>query len=213
MASGDRITPLGFVDLSFNLKSLKAVKQRFIVADIDVPAVIGYDFLYNHGCTIDIKRSSITIRGDVIECELESRMPSLFRISIKDPVTIPSMSEKIVMAKVEGDSSSTIAAIVGPNQNLLANTILVARAVIDPSRMLVPIRFLNITQEPKELYPDNLVASCERFDSIGTTNQQIADSDKSSRICTMSSDVGSNQNTTVTPSHLQDLFSSIEVQD
>ena len=32
----------------------KSFKQRFIVADIDVPAVLGYDFLHLHDCKIDM---------------------------------------------------------------------------------------------------------------------------------------------------------------
>lgn len=53
MANGELVTTMGQAYFFIEVNG-KSFKQRFIVADIDVPAVLGYDFLHLHDCKIDM---------------------------------------------------------------------------------------------------------------------------------------------------------------
>jgi hypothetical protein len=51
LADGSVVNTMGYIDLPIQVGNFTTV-QKFTVADIDVPAVIGYDFLHSHKCTL-----------------------------------------------------------------------------------------------------------------------------------------------------------------
>ena len=53
LADGSVIKTFGHVDLPIQIGT-SITMQKFIIAEIDVPVVLGFDFLHRHRCTLDV---------------------------------------------------------------------------------------------------------------------------------------------------------------
>ena len=56
MANGDMSLPKGNAIFDLNIQGTK-LSHRMTIADIEVPMILGYDFLYEHDCSISVKDS------------------------------------------------------------------------------------------------------------------------------------------------------------
>jgi hypothetical protein len=102
MANGELVTTMGQAYFCIEVNG-KSFKQRFIVADIDVPAVLGYDFLHLHDCKIDMGGGKLTIDGIELICKKESQMTTIFNITVHKNVVLPAYSEVVIEGVIEGD--------------------------------------------------------------------------------------------------------------
>lgn len=104
MANGELVTTMGQAYFCIEVNG-KSFKQRFIVADIDVPAVLGYDFLHLHHCKIDMGGGKLTIGGIELICKKESQMTTIFNV-------LPTYSEVVIEGVIEGDSTHLTEAVL-----------------------------------------------------------------------------------------------------
>ncbi|CAG2235911.1 unnamed protein product [Mytilus edulis] len=88
LADGSFVNTMGHVDLPIKIGNYTII-QKFTVAEIDVPAVIGYDFLHKNNCTIDMGKGVLLLKDSKIDCIKESQMSSTFKIKLSDKLTIP----------------------------------------------------------------------------------------------------------------------------
>ena len=58
--------------------------QKMVVADIDVAGALGYDFLYEKAVSINVRDGSLALNGNKRKCELESNLPSVFRVTLSE---------------------------------------------------------------------------------------------------------------------------------
>ena len=59
------------------------IPQKLVIADIDVPGVLGYDFLNETAVSIIVRGGSLALNGNQVQCEVESNLPSVFRVTVK----------------------------------------------------------------------------------------------------------------------------------
>ncbi len=67
MADGGLVTLLGKATFTI-LVDGRSFEQEMMIADIEVPAVMGYDFLHRYECQIDIVQQVLTINGMRVQC-------------------------------------------------------------------------------------------------------------------------------------------------
>ena len=72
MADGETVTQLGMGIFPLKIGG-KVRKCRMIVADIEVPAVLGYDFLRENDCVMYVGNGTITFNGERVPCYLDSQ--------------------------------------------------------------------------------------------------------------------------------------------
>lgn len=136
-----------------------AVEHEIWVADIDVDALLGYDFLQRYNCTIDAGKGELTIRGiqhDNIEKNFDG-----CRVVIAKTVVIPQESEKMVAARIPGMAGVEVPAVVECNERFTErHGVMVAKILVDPSNELVPLRLMNPSNRPITLYEGTLVGEC-----------------------------------------------------
>ncbi|CAG2208406.1 unnamed protein product [Mytilus edulis] len=197
LADGSFVNTMGHVDLPIKIGNYTII-QKFTVAEIDVPAVIGYDFLHKNNCTIDMGKGVLLLKDSKIDCIKESQMSSTFKIKLSDKLTIPPNTEVIISGIVEGDSSSIMNAIVEPIPSKHTDTLLVAKALVDPSCGQVPIRMVNLSKYEQIMQPFTHVATCELIDTGSVFNEPR--SEKLRRLSSSSCD-----EVNELPSLLQDL--------
>ncbi|CAC5407704.1 unnamed protein product [Mytilus coruscus] len=98
MTNDSPVTPLG--SLSVPLKLIdQLIYQNMVITDIEIPAVLGYDFMSNNHCIMDINNQTILINDQTVICKIERQSPNLFRITAEKDITIPAMSEMIIHGK------------------------------------------------------------------------------------------------------------------
>lgn len=78
LADGSFVNTMGHVDLPIKIGNYTII-QKFTVAEIDVPAVIGYDFLHKNNCTIDMGMGVLSLKDSKIDCIKKSQMSSMNR--------------------------------------------------------------------------------------------------------------------------------------
>ena len=90
------------------------------------------------------------LNNQCIPCQLESQVPSLFRITVTENVTIPSL---IIPAKSVGTIlSGTTFAIDSTTDTLKNKGILVAKSLCSLANDVVPLRLINVSDKPQTIY-------------------------------------------------------------
>lgn len=77
---------------------VKIYHQQVLIAEIEAPFVLGYDFLHDHQCILYISQAELSFPDQSMQCRLESEMPKMFKIALSQTVEIPANSELLVPA-------------------------------------------------------------------------------------------------------------------
>jgi hypothetical protein len=99
------------------------------------------------------------LNNQCIPCQLESQVPSLFRFTVRENVTIPSQSEMIIPSKSVGTIlSGTNFAIDSTTDTLKNKGILVAKSLCSLANNVVPLRLINMSDKPQTIYTNTCAA-------------------------------------------------------
>lgn len=173
MADGRTLKSLGAAILPIQTP-VKVVYHELVVADVDIPMIIGFDFLSKHKCVLNLGERTLQIDDSVIPCKTETSLNSLFKISVKSDVEIPPLSECIVNGEVNGGIPHKITGLIGPvGDSLFKKGCLVARAVVNPTCKSLPVRVANFNSEPIKIFKNTIVGECEliNIESVNDINE------------------------------------------
>jgi predicted aspartyl protease len=172
MADGGLVTPLGSALFELVIQG-RVYHQRIIVADVEAPVVLGYDFLHKYNCKLNLGQGTLKIDKRKILCQKESQMPSVFKITVAKTVMIPGASEMVLQAEVKGKpngcSKEVIIDTTSPGLRKLG--FMVANTVVDLSQRTVPIRVVNLSDEPQTIYKRTCAAMAEGVKEIKALNE------------------------------------------
>ena len=94
-ADGKPIQTDGIFDLDILITQHK-YRQKTVIADVEVPMVIGLDFLHENKAQLDIIGPSILLKGGKVICKLQNKAPSVYKIQLAQDTMVPPDSELIV---------------------------------------------------------------------------------------------------------------------
>jgi len=115
MGKGTVVPAVGLANFSLEFDNFTA-SFPIVVAKLEVPGVLGYDFLYDHRGVVDVTKNEVTLNGQTLQCQLENRLPSLFRIN--DDVTGPtSKNAEALCAKTQTAICEPICTVVSPSHD------------------------------------------------------------------------------------------------
>ena len=89
------------------------MKHNVLVANISDEGIIGYDFLYTHGCTIDAGQHEFTLQGRKIPCTAEGGTQGNARLSLIE-VPREEALEKIVEEEEEQNREGEVEITISP---------------------------------------------------------------------------------------------------
>jgi hypothetical protein len=145
MADGSPVVPLGIVKIPLQIDN-QIVYQEMLVVDVEIPAVLGYDFMTKNKCIINIPNHSVCLNDQTIGCILESQVPSLFRISLSQKVTIPALSEMIIKVNpIKTLPVGTNVVIDSTAEALQTKSLLIAKTLCATNAEGLPLRMINVT--------------------------------------------------------------------
>lgn len=173
MADGELVTPMGMAIFPLRIQG-DLLPCQMIVADIEVPAVLGYDFLKRQDSEIKLGKEVVTFKGREVPCHLESqRTKTVFRIRMAERVVVPAATEAIVPAEIVGDYPVEKDAVIENGSKYLKDKgILVGRCVFDTTKTIIPVRVMNMTDKPQTIPKQVTAASCEtiRAEQVESVN-------------------------------------------
>jgi len=100
-------------------------------------------------CNVGVEDHPSTVESSSTQCDY------VFSVTVIDNVRIPSLSELEISAQVRGHTANTNSCML--EGNMKNSDVMVARAVIAPGST-VPVRLLNPTGEPVNLYSGSKIA-------------------------------------------------------
>lgn len=178
VADGEIIVPMGMATFPLRIDD-KIYHCRMIVADIESPAVLGYDFLKDNHCEMHIGKGTILLNGKRIECHLESQKPNtIFRVALTETVVLPAASEMIIPTRVIGDLPIGHNAMVDNGSSVLMKRgIMIGKSLFRPSNEVIPVRVINLSPKPQTIYKNTTTAECVtvRSSQIQESNIDHAD--------------------------------------
>lgn len=161
---GSPLNIVGHTTLTLTLNEVNCI-AHFIVVDMTVEGILGIDFMKKHHCNIDISNKSLFFSQEKISIPLFSSADSQeCTVHLAKTVQLPGRCEKEVLA-------ITKSPLLGKNNiwlleqtPLRKNTILVARAVVDPHSGYFPVRLLNFGDETVTLHENTKLGSLQTAD-------------------------------------------------
>ena len=115
--------------------------------------------------TIWLKFNSVCLNDQTIGFILESQVPSLFRFSLNQKVTIPAFSEMIIKANpTKTLPVGSNAVIDSTAEALQIKGLLVANTLCATNAEVLPLRMINVTDQPQIIYKNTFAAMAESID-------------------------------------------------
>ena len=192
-ASGNQIDAKGIGSVVIEICGMKCVTD-IVVADIDMDAILGLDFLKTNDCQLDMLRDTLTIKGKSCSLKLAGKV-GCYRVTVSEPVEIPSKSEIII----EGKTCVPVLrhndlGIVEPIQSCPIISHEKERGIVAKTLVRVddkvPVRIANLGDESKKLYPGTHIANLSMVSKVHDINKQKPQPYTFPQV----------------PDHLQDLF-------
>ena len=182
--TGETAPILGRTTVQLTVGSFQA-KQEMWVAEIEDECILGLDFLQQHNCRVDLKEGVLHIGTEQVPLQ-QPRVtkPTCCRCYTTTPITIPPTSEMIVPTKAEAEWIRW--AVLQPEETettLAHRGILVGRTLVDLQRGNIPVRLMNLSQQPQHIQKGTPLATCEPVLSVvqtavepALTNVSLSDS-------------------------------------
>ena len=203
MADGGPVGCKGTTFLPLSIGG-KVYNQQVLIADIEAPFVVGYDFLYDKQCSLDISKGQLLFPDQTIDCKLESEMPRVFKIALSETVEIPANSEMITSGIFSENTPHFSTAMVDEYTNKLAEKgIFVAKSVIDTYNQVIPLRLLNLNDFPTKLYKNETAALCDQVAIHSDSEQGGCENEIHEQIRTVTAE---SIDTVTLPEHLQQMY-------
>ncbi|XP_033761565.1 uncharacterized protein LOC117343329 [Pecten maximus] len=178
-ANGSRLEVVGAGVLSFSLGA-RTVEMTTVIADLTIDGLLGMDFMIEQGCMVDIAQGLLRMCDINIPLLFEGSY-GCYRVAVSENICLPPASEMIVVGNVIAEKRSRIpgTCVLEPTDRFIsADRALVARAAVSPAANCVPVRLMNITEEPQMIYGGTIVGQLSPMERIThKTNDRTAMAD------------------------------------
>ena len=203
LADGSSLPFVGRAKVELQAGSL-AVTHDIWVADIDLDAILGIDFLRKHRCELKLSDGQyhLSFPTGACPCQTRDSNPVCRRVAVSQTVVVPPRSEALVPAKVLGPPGEETCGVLEPASKFLArSSLLVARTVVDPRQETVYLRLLNPTERPRTVYKETVAAWCEPVQE-----EKFPDATKRVAVCEKSTEGQTTSAPESVPDHLGELL-------
>lgn len=119
-----------------------------------------------------------------------------------DHVVVPPGTEIIVPGRPMGHISKS-PNVLEPTQHFVEKQgLLIARSLVDPAKGVVPLRVLNLQNEPCKIYKNTIAATCEPVNELDIQVQEMSNETDCHKVCMSKSQNSPKE----LPPHIQDLY-------
>lgn len=167
-ATGETVTVHAQLKLKVKIGGAE-VSHVALVADISDKFILGLDFLMAHGCSVDTEVGSLRIGAEEVPLHkpVVSQVARCHQVVAMEDTVISPYSETLVPAKLVGEPYGEPWGTVGPSPTTtLPPGVMVGKTLVNAQRDYIPVRMVNLTNEPRQIPSGIEVATCEPVESI-----------------------------------------------
>lgn len=176
MADGKCIGTKGIATLTLTLADV-TVEHDFWIVDIDedIEGILGFDFLQAQNCVLDLGNGQFHLDGKVIRClTLSCNSIRCCRVVLNETNVIPAGSEMVLQGKVLDRECAPESGLLIPAEKFAEKyNLVIGKAVVNPTNENVPIRVLNVSDQPIKVYQRTLVGHCEAVTVDATLSPKV----------------------------------------
>ena len=165
MADGEPLSSLGRAEFELRIDG-KTYKHEVWIVEIELDAILGYDFLQKHSCTIDAGDGTLKVGMIQSKEKVNHINPVVCRVRIMESVIIPAASEMVIPGKLTEIMNEPVGLIEPKPEFMAKYELMVAHAVIQTTKKEIPVRLLNPSSDSVKLYAGTIVAYCEPVDTV-----------------------------------------------
>ena len=178
----------------------KSRRKLIWFADVSEDGILGLDCLEDWKCKVDFGLREMWVDGVKIQCHSLDVSPTCCRVTLSDTVILPPFSGQVVQGLMQDDLTN-IDVILEPSARWSGpGKVLVDAAVMRPSAKTIPVRVINVSNQPVKFYKGTTVGQCE---SAEVLQQKTGATDEPSQIDkTLYATIDGMQ----VPEHLQDIW-------
>ena len=148
------------------------IPHQMWVAEITDECIWGLDFLEHHGCQVDLKEGVLLIGEEEVPLQQPQKdaEPSTCRVIAQNSVNLPPRSETIVPASLMNFSGDARWGVLSPDRVAPAiDGLLIGKTLVDLQQERVPVRVLNLSDQPRKLKSGSGLAICELVECVLTS--------------------------------------------
>jgi hypothetical protein len=170
-ADGGNIQNYGFVTLQIDINGLK-FDHEILIAEIDVPCILGWDFMHLHNLTLSMGTGEVQCQGQILKCLKEYQLPIVHRIQATETFKLPPTSETIIMGTFDIETPYFRTGLTDNyEERLLSEGVIVAKALVDTNQDKIPIRLINLNEKPITINEHMNIATCTPVTPVEQTQR------------------------------------------
>ena len=181
---GSPLDVVGEATITIHLGKLRA-KMDVVIANVTQAGILGLDFLEKFDATLDFSKGKLVVNKYEITLQKESNHPMCCRVSVAETTTIPARSETVLPGKVHVRGKLPDSGVVEATSRYQKHSpgICVGRTLVNPQKVIVPLRVINPTATDLVLYKGTNVAVVQQVGEVTSafaedTSDQPAELDR-----------------------------------
>ncbi|KAK3743858.1 hypothetical protein QZH41_005256 [Actinostola sp. cb2023] len=178
------------------------------VANIGSDGILGLDFMRKYGGQIVLLdgryKLSMVKEGRGLGTS-EQQTLTCSRVTVESTTVVPPRSETIISGRLD-DSSGNIGVLEPTSKFLSTHKLLLARTLVTTSRGVVPLRVLNLTDQPCTVYRGTVAALCDMACEVAPREQHGEKSVACRHAEVKRPKCDDSETSDVVPDHLKDLL-------
>eukprot|EP00731_Ephydatia_muelleri_P006907 Em0003g1155a len=147
---GSELRVCGYVKLALKIGTASVSTPVVVVDTLTAEGILGMDFLRHHQCNINIPDNSLTLSQLGITVPLQTPTTKTYSVSLIDNIHIPPRCEMETMATSEAITNQHRLWLLEGQSSI--QSLVVARAVVEPTGSRFPVRLLNFSDLPCTLH-------------------------------------------------------------
>ena len=161
-ATGECATVYGELKVQVTIGS-KSLKHQVVVADVSEEVILGIDLMKAFGFSLDFRNGVVHLGQE--EVVVHRQADTAVRVILTEDVVLPKRSEKIVLARLDGNvREGYVGALEPKDDQSIGKGVLIGKGLIQVSNStgpITPVRLMNINDFSKTLKRGTEVGNCE----------------------------------------------------
>ena len=147
---GSELRVCGYVKLALKIGTASVSTPVVVVDTLTAEGILGMDFLRHHQCNINIPDNSLILSQLGITVPLQTPTTKTYSVSLIDNIHIPPRCEMETMATSEAITNQHRLWLLEGQSSI--QSLVVVRAVVEPTGSRFPVRLLNFSDLPCTLH-------------------------------------------------------------
>ena len=215
-ATGECSPFYGKAEIQFTIGN-QNLSHEILFADIKNDGILGVDFLSANRCDVLLSKDHLVLNGEKITCYRSTKdvNPNCCRIALTENVHVPPGSEMIVPGRPLDSFDKDSVGILEASEAFASRYgLLVAKALVSPKMGTVPLRIMNVLDQPCFLRKSTVAAIYEpvdeeRVETLGSLEKQPSETvmspDQQKTTTVTSLDQETSQKTSIPDSSLESI--------